>query len=77
MVAVRTTLPRASGLPVLFTPCPYCKGTTNLILGRLKCESCDRQWNLLGHPKPDKDEWQYRVATTIRAGDEFTNILSR
>ncbi len=43
-------------LKQLFTPCPICGGTTDVIdwFRVVVCHSCGQEWNIFGDPLEDK-----------------------
>jgi len=50
-------------LEVLFGRCPVCSGSTNLILDRMVCESCDQEWTVTGRPIEYEVKWVCRANT--------------
>ena len=44
-------------LEELFSRCPICDGTTNMLSGYIFCESCGQEWTVMGEPIKYEVKW--------------------
>ncbi len=73
--AEATNVPR---LGELLSPCPICRGTTDIdLLGHAYCHSCRQQWTLAGKPIVEDNGaiWRQLIGVGIEASPEIESTL--
>ena len=73
--AEATNVPR---LGELLSPCPVCRGTTDIdLLGHAYCHSCRQQWTLAGKPIVEDDgaTWRQPIGMGIGSSPEIESRL--
>ena len=73
--AEATNVPR---LKELLSPCPICRGTTDIdLLGHAYCHSCRQEWTLAGKPIVEDDGaiWRQPIGIGIGSSPEIESRL--